>query len=144
MVGTLCLFPSPSLRPLYTSSHYSGYFAISLIGLADPLVTNVTISNMERVQTVLCGRGITSHQKSSFASIWLIGWVGGIYSGMFMGGIFLDHLTYLQGALVVAGICLLAASIFGILRLAFAVAERRSQEVEPVINSVASSEIEYV
>jgi len=143
-IGTLLLFPSPSLPLLYTSTHFTGYFSISLLGLGDPLVTNVTISNMERIQTVLCGRRLTAQQKSSLASIWLIGWVGGVNSGMFLAGIFLDYLTFLQGACVVAGLCVLAAFIFGILKLAFVMALRRTAEqVEPAL-SVSSCEIEYV
>ena len=145
IIGTLFLFPSPSLRPLYTSSHYTGYLAITLLGLGDPLVTNVTIRNMEQVQTVVCGRSLNTHQKNNIASVWLVGWVGGVYSGMFLAGMFLDHLTFLQGALVMVGICLLAASIFGLLRVVFGLTQRRTVErVQPAMNSVASCESEYV
>jgi MFS family permease len=144
-IGTLFLFPSPSFPHLYTSTHYSGYVAISLLGLGDPLVTNVTISNMERIQTELCGRRLTAHLKSSISSIWLMGWVGGMNFGMFLAGIFLDHLTFLQGACVVAGTCFLATAIFGILKLAFVLTREQSAEtVQPGMDSVASCEIEYI
>ena len=54
-----------------------------------------------------------------FAALWLIGWVVGIYSGMFLAGFLLDYLTYQQGALVIAGISLVATAIFGVLKLQY-------------------------
>ncbi|KAL5267862.1 hypothetical protein ACHWQZ_G004790 [Mnemiopsis leidyi] len=145
ITGTLFLFPSPSLQPLYSSSHYTGYLAITLLGLGDPLVTNVTIQSMEQMQTIVCGRSLNSHQKNSIASIWLVGWVGGVYSGTFLAGMFLDHLTFTQGTLVMVGVCLLAVSIFAILKVIFVLSQKRAVErVQPAMNMVAICEIEYV
>ena len=74
-------------------------------------------------------------------SLWLFAWVGGETAGKFLAGIFLDVMTFQQGAWTVAAAGVVAMLLFGILKATFLAHGRRTDErLEPqiiVINNLA-------
>ena len=117
LLGILLLFPPSSLSLLYSNSLYTGYLAISLIGMGDPLVITITIRNMEEIQSHVSHQHLTPHTRSRITSCWLLAWISGETAGKFLAGFFLDVMTIQQGAWIISAAGVVGAVIFGLLRM---------------------------